>query len=294
MSILFNHLRNRRIEILNEIEKKRNSTVLSYIHLLDGAVSIDDFKFFTDVFCDLEEVDIDSRELDIIIETHGGSGEAAAKLVHQCREYFKQINIIVLKHALSAGTLIAIGCNKICMTPLSELSPIDPQIYLSNEKRWTSANTLDEYINIMKEFYEDLSGDLSIKNIFPQLSPVNLFDLGFIKRSQQNAKHYAKKFLTNYSMEGRAQEDIDATHNLLLIEYATHQHRIFRKEAINTLKLNVEKVDPDSDPNGLFNLLMELRRIYYQIETELQMIYPFGQYVLIETKNKGFLEEMPY
>jgi len=59
--------------------------------MVDGAISFNDFKYFTPIFKNITEK---PEKIDLIIETFGGSREAAAKLVYLCREYCSEFNVI--------------------------------------------------------------------------------------------------------------------------------------------------------------------------------------------------------
>jgi len=48
-------------------------------------------KILTPIFKNITEK---PEKIDLIIETFGGSGEAAAKLVYLCREYYSEFNVI--------------------------------------------------------------------------------------------------------------------------------------------------------------------------------------------------------
>ena len=69
------------------------------------------------------------ENLDLVIHTFGGSGETAEKIVEMCRSHCTgEFRVVVPNMAKSAGTLIALGADRIVMGYCSELGPIDPQI----------------------------------------------------------------------------------------------------------------------------------------------------------------------
>ncbi|MFQ5509342.1 MAG: S49 family peptidase [Leptospirillia bacterium] len=70
-----------------------------------------------------------SKGLDLILHTPGGDIAATESLVAYLREMFDgNIRAIIPQLAMSAGTMIALSCNKIIMGKHSSLGPIDPQI----------------------------------------------------------------------------------------------------------------------------------------------------------------------
>lgn len=68
------------------------------------------------------------KKLDVILHTFGGYIEVAFQIIKLLRNRAKEVNIIVPIFAKSAGTLICIGGDKIILTELSELGPLDTQI----------------------------------------------------------------------------------------------------------------------------------------------------------------------
>lgn len=69
-------------------------------------------------------------ELDLILHTPGGSGEATDAIVSYLRKKFSNIRIIVPQAAMSAGTMMCCAADEIVMGKHSFLGPIDPQIIL--------------------------------------------------------------------------------------------------------------------------------------------------------------------
>src|SRR4030043_45737 len=65
----------------------------------------------------------------LIINSPGGDGNVAEKMIVMCRQRFtKSFKVIVPNFAKSAATMIALGTDKILMGYLAELGPIDPQV----------------------------------------------------------------------------------------------------------------------------------------------------------------------
>lgn len=62
-----------------------------------------------------------------MLDTPGGDGESAIRLVRQAQSRCRELTIIVPNQAKSAGTLLAMGAHHILMGPTSDLGPVDPQ-----------------------------------------------------------------------------------------------------------------------------------------------------------------------
>jgi hypothetical protein len=91
------------------------------------------------VFCDaifpmsitlFEEVIADAdpdQNLHLLLDTPGGDGETAIRLVRSAQARCREFTVIVPNQAKSAGTLLAMGAHSILMGPTSDLGPVDPQ-----------------------------------------------------------------------------------------------------------------------------------------------------------------------
>ena len=66
--------------------------------------------------------------LHVLLETPGGDGEAAIRLMRQIQSRCRRVTVLVPFAAKSAGTLFAIGAHEIVMGPTSDLGPVDPQM----------------------------------------------------------------------------------------------------------------------------------------------------------------------
>ena len=73
-----------------------------------------------------------NKGLLLILHTPGGMAEAAQTIVDYLRSKFTDIHVLVPTYAMSAGTMIALGCNRIIMGRQSQLGPTDPQLIVGN------------------------------------------------------------------------------------------------------------------------------------------------------------------
>jgi hypothetical protein len=68
-----------------------------------------------------------SEDLHLLLETPGGDGETAVRLVRSAQQRCRELTVIVPNQAKSAGTILLMGAHHILMGPTSDLGPIDPQ-----------------------------------------------------------------------------------------------------------------------------------------------------------------------
>ena len=68
----------------------------------------------------------------LILHTPGGLAEAAQTIVEYLRSKFGAIDVLIPTYAMSAGTMIALGCDRIVMGRQSQLGPTDPQLIVGD------------------------------------------------------------------------------------------------------------------------------------------------------------------
>ena len=130
MNLSFSRLAEERKKQLKRISQIRDGRdVLVYAANLSVGnapitIAYDDLLPINDQLANLN-----GDELDLIIETPGGSGEVAEDMVRLLRgRYEKGMAVIVPGWAKSAGTILAMSGNEILMEPVSALGPIDAQL----------------------------------------------------------------------------------------------------------------------------------------------------------------------
>ncbi len=72
------------------------------------------------------------EDLHIMLQTPGGDGETALRLLRQAQSRCKRLTVMIPDQAKSAGTLFVLGADEIYMGPTSDLGPIDPQFRMSD------------------------------------------------------------------------------------------------------------------------------------------------------------------
>jgi len=245
------------IDLSKELQILRNNPIL-ILDLKDVRKS-DLLKVHKLLYCKKYDA------LDVILQTPGGDIDAAfsyAKLLKKCTN---EINIIVPLYAKSAGTLICLVADRILMTDLSELGPLDTQIRENQEgdtPEYNSAlngfkaleqvqqhtiETLDivtklilsrsglkmsEAIHLATEFAGHTSGTL-----YSQLNPIRI---GEYARALEIGETYGKIILTRY--RGWNEPKADSLIKTLVYQYPSHGF-IVDYEELEKLGLPAELVD---------------------------------------------------
>lgn len=83
---------------------------------------------------------VPTENLHLLIDSPGGDGEVAIRIVRAAQSRCDELIVIVPDQAKSAATLLSLGANYIVMGPASDLGPIDPQFHFRNE--WVSAKDI--------------------------------------------------------------------------------------------------------------------------------------------------------
>ena len=86
----------------------------------------------------------------LILHTPGGMAEAAHTIVDYLRSKFGEIDAVVPTYAMSAGTMIALGCDRIIMGRQSQLGPTDPQLIIGN-RPFSAHSIVDQFEEPMHE-----------------------------------------------------------------------------------------------------------------------------------------------
>jgi hypothetical protein len=128
--------------------------------------------------------------LDLILETPGGSGEAAEDIVRILRGRYSDLAVVVPGWAKSAGTIMAMAGDEILMGPSSALGPIDAQLVWQG-KRFSAEALLKGMEKIKDEVKQ--SGILN-KAYIPMLQGISPGEL----QSAQNALDFATDLVTKW------------------------------------------------------------------------------------------------
>lgn len=202
--------------------------------------------------------------LDVILESGGGSIDSAYNIGLLLRRYAtEELNIIIPRWAKSAATVIACAGDKIEMTPVAELGPVDPQITMLNplEKRFEAFSPLDigSTLQLIRDEFKDghtqLAQGLLERLQFP-------LTLGGIKKSLEVGIHYIERLLSSRMFkDDHAKSKKIATE--LVNNYSTHAFCIDSDEA-TALGLRAT-ILPDDQIDGVWEirkLIVEKDRIH--------------------------------
>lgn len=239
--------------ILEKIEAERKSKAILYVTGdrpgMETQISPEIIDFFVDHLDALWPV----NRISLVLHTNGGSTAAAWRLVNLLRTFCEELEVIVPAKAMSAGTLICLGADKILMTKQATLGPIDPSLNgplnpmitgMPNQRAPVSVEAIQGYIDVVREKLE-ITESQPLAGIWSNLaSQIHPLVLGQIFRSRQQIRDLATKLL---KYQSKPSKDLRNIVSFLCSESGSHDHSINRREA-SELGLEVEKPSEDFYP----------------------------------------------
>ncbi len=268
-----------RHSILKQIENLRNSKAILYVtgdrKGLDAQIGQDAVDLFVDHLDALGPV----NKLTLILYTLGGSTSAAWNLVNLLQIFCEELEIIIPRKCMSAGTLISLGAKQIVMTKQATLGPIDPSLYhplgpqipgVNPEARaHVSVEAVYGYLDALKAYVSD---EESRSKVFIDLSDkVHPLLLGEIFRSRQQIRDLAGRLLKKQNYSAGV---IGKITDFLCSDSGSHDYTINRREA-EELGLNIEQCSVE-----LYALLRKLHSSYAN-QMELQKRFDINELILL-------------
>jgi hypothetical protein len=161
--------------------------------VLGVGIEQSDFYVFYDMLSKLDG----NRNLDIFLETPGGSGETTEEIVEFLRSKFDTVAFVVAGEAKSAGTIMVLSGDEILMTETGSLGPIDAQIRIGR-----SVMSAHDYMDWVKNTREEAQkkGELNPfdATMVAQITPG---EIGGVYHSLEFARDLVRKWLVKYKFK---------------------------------------------------------------------------------------------
>lgn len=208
--------------------------------------------------------DIKINNIDILLHTYGGYPNPAYRIIQLTRTFTHNVSMLIPFHAYSAGTLMCLGSNKICLGAYASLSPIDIHIPLENgDIELIAVDKYIEFVQQCKKSIEDCtkSGTNVEEALLVELvKQVGAINIGTFFRNREITKYYAEILLYDYMLSGVPDKDERIEHvvNMMVFKFPSHEFEL----DFNILKkigLPVEEmpVDLSDKTKSLIKLLEE-------------------------------------
>jgi len=221
------------------------------------------------------------ERLGLFLHSHGGDAGAAYKMLQAIREYCNSLNAIIPSYAKSAATLIALGCDKIIMTPISELGPVDPMVtHHIDRSLWVSAKAvLTAAFEVIPEMVERGKG------VEVAILPLDPAHLGFCKQSLRDSETYCRLILESYQLKNNKSK-IDEVASEFIERYPSHDFPLMYSR-LKELGLNVELLDNRDALLKVWDLFSELKNLVKSKEGERTRILLIASSKGIKFVDKG-------
>lgn len=275
-----------RKQLLVKLEEELKRPVVSFFTSFSYPVMIED-KDADMLEGLLQKMDL-SRGLALVLNSPGGDGLTAERIINLCRSYSKtgEYLAIVPAKAKSATTMICFGSSKIIMGPASELGPVDPQ-RIEVDPKTKRANWFSVF-NIIKS-YEDLFKRATKEkgNLEPYLQQLARYDSRVIeemKAALSLSEDIAIKYLGSGMMKGLRNNKIKEKIRIFLTPERTKAHGrpIYRDEAKRCgLKIEAKNVDE------------KIWQLIYELYLRTDFFVSGRASKTIETKNNAFFAAAP-
>ena len=266
--------REKRIELIKAIEKKRNSKVITYVTSDRANLSV---SISGDIVSIIHEhvlaIDPKKRKkLDLFVYSRGGDSDVPWTTVSMFREYCEEgsFSILIPYRAHSAATVIALGADEIVMTKKAELGPIDITIQSgpynptegdSRQRLPVSVEAVMGYFSLLEKIGCERP-DEKMKGFEQLTDQVHPLVLGTVSRLLEQTQLVALRLLgtrANAFSEEKNREIMQR----LSSEIYSHRHTISRTEAIEHLGLEqVVKAEDVEIDRELWELYDEYRNLF--------------------------------
>lgn len=265
--------------IYREIEAERGSKVLAFVtgERLGWQTQIagDAIEPFVEVLDAIGP----TKKFSLILDTNGGSTSAAWRLINLIRTFCDDLEIVVPSKAMSAGTLMSLGADRIVMTKQAALGPIDPTLdghplaptFITPTgqpvRLGVSAEAVRGYIDEVKK---DITDPAALASVWTHLaSNIHPLVLGDIFRLGGQIRALAAELIGNQVKDEETQQKII---QLLCSDSGSHDYTINRRQAA-AMGLNIEK--PSAE---LYGRLTAVRRSF---TAELKTLEPYSPHTIL-------------
>ncbi len=168
--------------------------------------------------------------LTLLLHTPGGQAEAAEAIVDYLWSKFDKIEALIPTYAMSAGTMIALACDRIIMGRQSQLGPTDPQIII-NGNSFSAHSIADQFEEAKKE----IIGDPRLATVWaPVLQPFGPALLQNARKAVAYGNGLVREWLAKHMFAGRQDPAAEADRVAKYFggsQHGSHGHRINRTEA---------------------------------------------------------------
>lgn len=231
------------------------------------------------------------KKISLFLYSTGGFTMAGYSLSNLLLEFCEKYDVIVPFKAMSCATLITLGAEKIIMTRMGQLSPIDPSVTtplapqvptgISGQTRPIPVNVEDviNYVDMAKNELGIKDEDL-LTRLYDRISQsVHPLVLGSVYRRREQIGFLANMLLSRHLDGVDEKERISKIIRILTRGRFSHDYTIGRREAKEILRLPVIEI-----PQTLEDAIIDL---YNEYDSLLQLGLPYNAEQLLSGRVKA-------
>lgn len=220
-------------EAVENVEDIFDGDVISYIMTLDRGAIIEsgDIIQLNDLLFSMQartkgKKGKKFKKIILILNSGGGIMEAAIKLVAVIKTYAEEFEVIVPFISKSAATLISLKADKLYLTPISELGPIDPIVQSpTNPSIMVPAQAIKRFLeNYGSGPSKTNNENNEVKNII--LGKLNDAIDPYLLSAYQAATDFAKEELDEILKEYKLDNDQQKSAHELFLQKKSHSYPI--------------------------------------------------------------------
>ena len=201
-----------RRQLIQKLQEQTKNTVILYVANIRhpaASMNLQDVVLLENVLKQAGTI----GNLDLIVNSPGGAGEAADKILHICREFCGSgtLRLIVPHYAKSAATMLAFGVDEVVMGPYSELGPTDAQIKVveGGVEQYISAQNYVDLLDGLEARIrqEEQAGGGVSQSLLVQLASINKPFVEHCRRAQWYALNFAERWMCKHVLRQVHEKD---------------------------------------------------------------------------------------
>lgn len=277
-----------------EITKTRQKPLLVLYYPEDGGfISPVDVS---DVYDELRRGTKSTKinDMDILLHTYGGVPHPAYRMIQLVRSFTNNVSMLVPFHAYSAGTLMCLGTDRICLGAYAALSPID--IHIPLESGNIELIAVDKYIEFVEqcktvlEKSAQFSTNVAEVLLVELVQQVGAINIGTFFRNREITKYYAEVLLFDYMLNGVPDKEEKIKHivDMMVFKFPSHEfeidYNILKKIGLPVEEMMIDLSDKTKSLVKLLEEAMKNDRICRYTGDEYRL--PFFRFYNIEEENE--------
>lgn len=240
-------------ELIGQIQGLIEEPLITYWNSASGSICDHDVLGLYGVLRDMPA----TKRMSLFVKSDGGSGQASLRMINLLRQHTEHLTVLVPLECASAGTMLALGANRIEMGPLAHLSAVDTSLThdlspLDRDNHRVKVSQ-DELQRAARLFQGDRAADNPYAALFQHVHPLVI---GAVDRASALSTRLCIEILGYHMTDAAKAEAISDTLNS---QYPSHSYPITLKEA-RRIGLNAEPLSEE-----LNRKLLELNAVYSEM-----------------------------